>query len=405
MSDTPSPDIPDPASPTPVSPTPADPSAAKPRRVITRPDTMIAPRRQPGTVITRPEDAKGSRLPGTYAANYGREPSWKRGLFVLLLLFGLAGVAAFLRVLVIVWSSSRGLPLLPETGRLVEIGRIAGVAVLFSLLWTGWNLPRWLLATVVFFFGLFFVITVAAPLPTPPGAIPVLNGGRIVSAPQLALGVIYLVTAAYLIFSMDVISWARHRREAGRGWLILPVALVAGAYAFALGNVQPYYRQQFERWKPEAAQFATEGLSAMAQNWDVAAYDQRADPEYLKLWTADKRQPTFATLAGLGPATSALPEAKVTGEPRASVTRDGGSFQVSYTCDFGRVKFAHGSAAFGCIVSRSIRGVWHLQDLLVGDLENDPAPVPAVLAAAPAAPAAPLPTATASPVPAVPSTP
>ncbi len=389
MSDTPTPDIPDPASPTPASPTPADPSAAKPRRVITRPDTMITPRRQPGTVITHPDDAKGSRLPGTYAANYGSEPSWKRGLFVLLALFGLAGVAAFLRVVVIVWSGSRGLPLLPEIGRLVEIGRIAGVAVLFSLLWTGWSLPRWLLAVVIFFFGLFFVITVVAPLPTPPGAIPVLNGGRIVSTPQLALGVIYLVTAAYLVFSMDVLSFARHRREAGRGWLILPVALVAGAYAFALGNVQPYYRQRFEQWKPEAAQFATEGLRAMVQNWDLAEYEKRADPEYLKVWTADQRKGTFGTLAGLGTASAALPEAKVTDEPKASVTRDGGSFQVNYTCDFGKIKFAHGSAAFGCVVSRSIGGVWKLQNLLISEPETEPAPAPA--APAPTDPAVPPP--------------
>ncbi len=390
MSDTPSPDIPDP-----VSPTPIDPAAAKARRVITRPDTMVTPRRQPGTVVTRPDDTKGSRLPGTYAANYGREPSWKRGLFVLLVLFGLAGVAGFLRVLVIVWSGSRGLPLLPETGHLVEIGRIVGVAVLFSLLWTGWSLPRWLLAAVIFFFGLFFVITVVAPLPTPPGAIPVLNGGRIVSAPQLALGVIYLITAAYLIFSVDVISFARHRREAGRGWLILPVALVAGAYAFALSNVRPYSRQQFEQWKPEAAQFATEGLRAMVQNWDLAEYEKRADPEYLKVWKLDQRKGTFGTLAGLGPVASALPEAKVTGEPAASMSRDGNTFQVDYNYDFGKLRFAHGSATFGGVVSRSIRGVWQLQNLIIGELENDPDP----------ATAAPAPTATAPPVPTVPPAP
>ena len=360
---------------------------------------MIAPRRQPGTVVTRPDDSQASRLPGTYAANYGSEPSWKRGLFVLLLLFGLAAVAGFLRVLVIVWSGSRGLPLLPETGRLVEIGRIAGVATLFALLWTGWSLPRWLLAVVIFFFGLFFVITVAAPLPTPPGAIPVLNGGRIVAAPQLALGVIYLVTAAYLVFSMDVISWARHRREAGRGWVILPVALVAGAYAFALSNVQPYYRQQFERWKPEAAQFATEAMRAVAQNWDLAAYEQRADPEYLKIWTPDQRKMTFGTLAGLG-ATPAFPEGKETDEPKPSVTRDGRSFQVSYTCDFGKVRSAHGTADFGCIVSRSIGGVWHLQNLLISDPVFDPAPDAVAPATPPGAPAT-----TTPPTPTVPPAP
>lgn len=371
MSDTPSPDIPDPASPTPVNP-----GAGKPRRVITRPDTMVTPRRQPGTVVTRPDAAGGSRLPGTYAANYGSDPNWKRGAFVICTLFVLAAVAEFLRSLAIVWSGSRGLPLPPDTSWLVENGRIVAGAVIFLLLWIGWSWVRWLLVVIGFFFGMFFLATVVAPLPTAPGAIPALSGGGIVTMPQLALGVIYLVSAAYFAFSADVISFARHRREEGRGWVVAPLALGVGACVFALCGVKPFCQGLFQRWKPEAARVATDGLRAMAQSWDVAAFEQRADPEYLKVWTADQRKGTFGTLAGLGSAATTVPDAKIVDEPKATVTRNGGSFRVDYLYDFGKMRFAHGSANFGGVVSRSIGGKWQLQNLLISEPEFDPAPTP-----------------------------
>ena len=65
-------------------------------------------------------------------------------------------------------------------------------------------------------------------------------------------------------------------------------------------------------------------------------------------------------------------------EPQASVTRSGSSFQVSYDCEFGKVRFAHGSGSFGCLVSRRIFGPWQLEKLVVSEPEFDPAPaVPA----------------------------
>ena len=386
MSDTPSPDIPDPASPTPATPEPA-----KPRRVITRPDTMVGTR-LPGTkVVTRP-DALTARLPGTYAANYGSDPNWKRGVSVLWVLFGLAAAAEFLRAVFIVWSSSRILPVDPATGWLVETGRVVVEAVIFLLLWVGWSWPRWVLVAVDFLFGAFFLITAIAPLPTPPGTLPVTG---LVTLPQMALGVIYLVTAAYLAFSADVIGFTRHRREEGRGWVVLPVALIAGACAFVICAVRPYCQHLFQQWKPGATRFATESLRDMAQNWDAKTYEQRADPEYLKVWTPEQRKMTFGTLAGLGPSAN-LPEATLADEPKASVARSGGSFQVNYPCDFGKLRFAHGSASFGCIVSRHIFGPWQLENLIISEPEFDPEPPAAPTPAAPA---------TVTPMPTVPPAP
>lgn len=361
MSDTPPPDVPDPS-----SPTPADPAQNRPRRVITRPDTAIKPR-QPGTVITRPDGNTSSRLPGTYAANYGGDPNWKRGVSVLWLLFGLAAVAEFFRALFLVWSGTRALPLPYETGRIVA------EAAVFLLLWVGWSWPRWVLVAVDFLFGVWFILSVVAPLPAGPGGQVARSAPALVTLPQLALGVIYLFTAGYMAFSADVIGFTRHRREEGRGWVIVPLALIVGAYAFVVCNVQPYCQRLFEQWKPQAAQFATESFHAMARNWDVGAYEQRADPEYLKVWTPDQRRMTFGTLAGYGPSTN-LPDTKMIDQPQASVTRNGNGFQVSYDCEFGKVRFAKGSGNFGCLVTRRMFGPWQLEKLVVSEPEFDPAP-------------------------------
>ena len=366
MNETPSPDLPDPA-----SPMPAVPASAKPRRVITRPDTMVGAR-LPGTrVVSRPDGDKSSRLPGTYAANYGGDPDWKRGVTMLWLLFGLAAAAEFCRALFVVWSGSKSLP--PE----YETGRIVIEAVVFLLLWVGWGWVRWVLVAVDFLFGAWFVITAVVPPPTGPVGSVAHSLPAIITMPQLALGAIYLVTAAYLAFSADVIGFVRHRREEGRGWVIAPIALIVGASAFAVCSVPGFCTKLFQRWKPEAAQFANESLRAMARSWDLAAYEQRADPEYLKVWTPDQRKLTFGTLAGLG-GSADLPGAKVVDEPKPGVARSGGGFAVSYACEFGKVRFAHGSTTFGCIVSRSMFGPWRLENLLISEPEFDPTPAPSI---------------------------
>ena len=349
MNETPPPDIPDPA-----SPTPADPAPVRPRRVITRPDSV-----------------KSARMPGTYAGSDSGDPNWKRGVTVLWLLFGAAAVAEFFRALFIVWSGNKGLP--PP----YEYGRIGAECVVFLLLWVGWSWPRWVLVVVDFLFGAWFIISVVAPLPTGPGAAaPAQSVPAIITIPQLALGMIYLISAGYLAFSADVIGFTRHRREEGRGWVVVPLILIVGAYGALVCNVQPFCQQLFQRWKPEATQFANESLRAMAQDWDEAVYDQRADPEYLKEWTADQRKLTFGTLAGLGSSQN-LPAARMVNEPQASVTRSGSNFQVSYDCEFGKVRFSKGSADFGCIVTRRIFGPWQLQRLVISEPEFDPAPTPA----------------------------
>ena len=373
MSDTPPPDIPDPASPTPATPAPA---AGKPRRVITRPDTAIrAP--LPGTrVVTRPDANKSSRLPGTYASNYGGDPSWRRGVAVLWVLFGLAAVGEFFRALFNVLSGNPGLPFPYEAGR---IGIEAGV---FVLLWIGWSWLRWLLVAVDFLFGVFFIMTVMAPLPIGPAGAVARSAPALVTMPQLALGMIYLISAGYFAFSADVIGFTRHRRGEGRGWVVVPVALFAGACAWALLNVQPLCAMVFARWQPEVGQFATESLRAIAQSWDVAAYDQRADEDYLKVWTKDdQRVPTFGTLTGLG-AIQSVPAVKI-GEAVPSINRNNSGFLVRYHCTFGKLRCAHGTLAnFGCLVSRRLpMGPWRLENLDLVDPEFDPAP--------PAAPATP----------------
>ena len=133
---------------------------------------MVGTRLPGAKTVTRPDSARNSRLPGTYAANYGSDPSWKRGATVLCLLFGLAAAAEFFRAVFSVWSGTRLLPVEPETGRLIEMGRVVGEATIFLLLWVGWSWVRWVLVAADFLFGAFFLITAVAPLPTPAGHSP-----------------------------------------------------------------------------------------------------------------------------------------------------------------------------------------------------------------------------------------
>ncbi len=379
MNDTPTPDIPDPASPTPATPEPA-----RPRRVITRPDTMVGAR-LPGTVVTRPDSAQGSRLPGTYAANYGGDPNWKRGVTMLWLLFGLAAVAEFFQALFIILSGQRGYP---GPG---ELARLGAEVVVFFLLWVGWSWVRWVLVAVDFLFGAWFIMRTIAPLPTDlMAAHPELRvSAGIATIPQLALGMIYLVSAGYLAFSADVISFVRHRREEGRGWVAVPIALVTGAFVALVCSVEPVSLRVFEKWRPEAGQFAAESLQAMADHWDVKAYDQRADTDYLKTWHKQEREQTFGTLAGLG-TMQGKPEPKTT-LIRPALASNGGSFLVRYHCDFGRVKFAHGDIVLGYIVSRHMLGPWRLENLEALDMHSNPEPAAAVPGAVPAEPTPPVP--------------
>ena len=141
MPDTPLPDLPDPASPT--------PAAAQP---VTAPAAPSSPK-----IRSRPDPVRASRLPGTYAANYGgEEMNWRRGVGVLWTLFVLAGAAELLRAAFYLLAGHAGWPLT------YEVVRVGIAAAVFVTLWLGWGWSRWLLVVADFLFGAWTIIMVVA---------------------------------------------------------------------------------------------------------------------------------------------------------------------------------------------------------------------------------------------------
>ena len=353
---------------------------------------MVEPRIRP-----RPTPSKAPRLPGTYAANYGGDDmDWRRGVGVLWTLFALAVAGELVRAAFYLLAGYADWPLFPDLAR-VSIG-----ALVFTALWLGWGWTRWVLVVTDFLFGVWLVMMVVAKLP--PGE------PTIVSLPKLALGVIYLCSAGYLAFSADVVDFARHRREEGRGWVVAPVALLAAGYVTLVCLAQVPYWFYLEVEAVPAEQFGDETLQAMCARWNPDALAARGDEAFLTAWPEAARRAALASLSPLGELKDLSKHVNVDrtavnpsgnrfimryqygqkktgtaqGHDRPNLVRikidgtttdaSGGGFVLQYHYDRERVNFAHGHAHFGLVLMKHPLGGWRLDNFVVYDLVMDPAP-------------------------------
>lgn len=349
MDDTPAPDLPDPASPTPATNCPAGGSRIRSQVPI----------------------VKSSRLPGTYAANSGEDMNWRRGVTVLWVLFGLAAVGEIFHGAFYLLAGHAGWPLNRDAVR-VGVG-----SLVFLTLWLGWGWTRYLLVVVDFGFGIWMVVwSVAEHVAV--GARPIsaqqqmASSALIETLPELALGILYLVTAAYLAFSADMVDFARHRREEGRGWVFVPVLALAAVYTLVVLTLQLPYRIWLGVQERGAQQFGDDTVRAMAEHWDPQTLTDRGDEAFLRAFPPEFRKSSMASLSPFG-GLQRLEEARANALP-TTVDASGFGFVEQYSYDVKRVDFAHGHAHFSFFLTRGLLGPWKLDNFIVDQVAFDPKP-------------------------------
>ena len=363
MADLSPPDVPDPASAT----------SGTDRPVVA-----------PSKIRSRPTLEKAPRLPGTYAANYGDDMNWHRGVAVLWTLFGLAALGELVHAAFYMLAGHAGWPLS------YDLARVGVGALVFLTLWLGWSWTRWLLVVADFLFGMWLVIWVVAGHTAsgqpPPGMEAVPGEALIETLPKLALGIIYLFTAGYLAFSADVIDFTRHRREEGRGWVFIPVLVLVTIYVALVATAQVPYWLWIALQSKRAQTFGDETMHAMTDHWNSDALAAQGDEHFLQTWTPEFRGKALGSLAPLGTlqklngvSTAMLP---------TTVDDQGGGFLVQYRYDVQRVNFSHGHAHFNLLLTKHPFGSWRLDNFEVDDVNFDTAPKPLPPAAPVPAPAA-----------------
>ena len=360
MSDTPPPDLPDPASPTPET-----------VRPVTAPTAVPGGKR----IRSVPTPGRAARLPGTYAANYGSEDmSWRRGVGWLWTLFLLAGAAELLRAAFYMLAGHAGWPLTYEA---VRVGLAAAV---FVTLWLGWGWSRWLLVVADFLFGAWVIIMVVAGHMAQHSPDAVLSGrlpaadSTIETLPRLVLGLVCLTTAGYLAFSADVVDFLRHRREEGRGWVVLPVAALAAGYVALVCLAQvPYWFYLGVEGIP-ANTFGKRVVRVMTARWNPDDLASLGDEDFLKFWPDATRKNVLGSLAPLGE----LKDVNKTVTKLVGTTVDAteSGFVLAYDCDCERIDFTHGHAHFNLYLTKHPFGAWHLDNFTVSEIKVDPAPAP-----------------------------
>ena len=267
------------------------------------------------------------------------------------------------------------------SSRSPDLIRLALLYGVFLLLWLGQGWPRWVLAAVAFFYGGRLLVQVLtandAALSVPKVAGQPLPSDMLLLVPVLASGFLYLILSGYLAFSSDVIGFTRHRREEGRVWVVLPVALLLAGFLLAMFASPWLYRTWLESQRPDAERSSRDTLRAIAEHWDPPTLNARSTPSFLVTWPAQPRNTTLATLAPLGPLRSTDQE---TFEFRSGFdpVRDSFVLTVHYAT---WMRCEHGRAQADLTLVRDLFSPWQVDafspGMLTLDKPAEPAPVPA----------------------------
>ena len=341
-----------------------------------------------------------------YVTGLANEKSWGRGLAIL--------SALFLATLFLELFNAAGFVLAGKLGWPVpiELARLALVCTFFISLWAGLGWLRYLLATVDFLSGAWlltdWVLSYrATPKFKATGEADWTIYSQLESFPKIALGLLYLSMAGYVLFSDDIREFIAHRRARGRVWPALCVA--AGVYGtlILIFAAQPIYGRWMQGQRADAQRFGDETLRVISANWDPDSIFSRLDAAYAKSFTKADREATFASFKTLGPVKNITPAPAVARPPmpqyplqdkvpipqgidsHADVYGNGFEVTAKYAPD--SVEFEHGKARFGFDLVRSVSGPWRITKLNVDNVQYDHPPTPVVPPASPAAPERPTP--------------
>ena len=394
---TPPSDIPDPASPTPAAPAPG------PKRIRSVPDRP-ASARPSGSIRSVPESARGdARMSNTYAASaLGNERSWGRGLAILWALFLATLLMEMLNAACYLLAGKVGWPL-P-----IDVARIALVCTFFIALWSGLGWLRYLLAAIDFLAGAWLLTDCILSYRAYPkfAAIgqadwTIYSSGE--SFPKIAVALLCLVTAAYLLLSYDVREFLAHRRARGRIWSALLVTVVAYGGMLLIFAAPLFYGEWMQAQRADAQSFGDATLRAAAENWDATALDDKLDAAYAKTFTKADRATTFGNFKALGPlknidpapvvARPAMPQYPLQDkvpipqgiDSQPDATRRGFTLTAKYAPT--SVDFEHGHGKFGFDLTRDLFGPWRITKLNVESVQYDHPPKPATPPSPDASPA------------------
>jgi len=205
-----------------------------------------------------------SRLPGTYAAHYEREPSWRHGrllLIVFMALDTLSGIQFAFQAL-----------LGGDVEQLLVLGtRELILAAIYFAFWIGWGWTRWLLAILNFFVGVWLLIWTL----------------RLGGIPPLVTGLLFFsiavdfAAAAFFAFSADLIAFITHQRQHRQVAALVIIAAILAVYLATLPALWAGYHAWRNLLIARAQAYAEQCVREIGAHWNPEEISRRAIPEFL----------------------------------------------------------------------------------------------------------------------------
>ena len=334
----------------------------------------------PRRIRSVPTPVRGANLLTTSTVGYNEDASWRRGITLLWIVFG--GIA-LAEACYAVFGALGGYTLPVPPG--FDLARVCLLCGVFLTLWFGWNWTRWILALFAFLFGLWLAVTLLREtdiqLQASAGTKGQPASAIIEKAPLVAASLLYLILSLYLTFGSDVPAFTKHRREEGRGWIALPIALLLGAYVVAIMAVPNLVNLWVHQQQEAAKNFGRDTLRAISEHWDSATLMARCEDQLLQKIPPDSQKKMLVMYTPLGPLQNVIQESS-----HASSLFDAQEQRFVVRGDYiALAQFAHGRDQFSFNVARSLFGPWQVSLYSEEGLSVDRPPAPPAPAATPAA--------------------